>query len=66
VALGRPSAAGGRAAVAAVREAVRLMAAGDGDALGTRGRARPRCLPTCAQHMTCGSCSWRARCGSST
>jgi autoinducer 2 (AI-2) kinase len=35
VALGRPSAAGGRAAVAAVREAARLMAAGDGDALVT-------------------------------
>jgi 4-hydroxythreonine-4-phosphate dehydrogenase len=35
VALGRSSAAGGRAAVAAVREAARLMAAGDGDALVT-------------------------------
>jgi 4-phospho-D-threonate 3-dehydrogenase / 4-phospho-D-erythronate 3-dehydrogenase len=35
VALGRPSPAGGRAAVAAVREAARLMAAGDGDALVT-------------------------------
>ena len=35
VPLGRPSAAGARAAVAAAREAVRLMAAGDGDALVT-------------------------------
>jgi 4-hydroxythreonine-4-phosphate dehydrogenase len=35
VPLGRPSAAGGRAAVTAVREAARLMAAGDGDALVT-------------------------------
>ena len=35
VPLGRPSAAGGRAAVAAVREAARLVAAGDGDALVT-------------------------------
>ena len=35
VAPGQPSAAGGRAAVAAVREAARLMAAGDGDALVT-------------------------------
>jgi len=33
--LGRPSAAGGQMAVAAVREAARLMAAGDGDALVT-------------------------------
>ena len=35
VPLGRPSAAGGQMAVAAVREAARLMAAGDGDALVT-------------------------------
>ena len=35
VPLGRPSAAGGRAAVTAVREAARLVAAGDGDALVT-------------------------------
>jgi 4-phospho-D-threonate 3-dehydrogenase / 4-phospho-D-erythronate 3-dehydrogenase len=35
VPLGRPSAAGGRAAVSAVREAARLVAAGDGDALVT-------------------------------
>ena len=35
VPLGQPSAAGGRAAVTAVREAARLMAAGDGDALVT-------------------------------
>jgi 4-phospho-D-threonate 3-dehydrogenase / 4-phospho-D-erythronate 3-dehydrogenase len=33
--LGRPSAAGGRAAVTAVREAARLVATGDGDALVT-------------------------------
>ena len=35
VPLGHPSAAGGRAAVAAVREAAALVAAGDGDALVT-------------------------------
>jgi 4-hydroxythreonine-4-phosphate dehydrogenase len=35
VPLGRPSAAGGRAAATAVREAARLVAAGDGDALVT-------------------------------
>ena len=35
VPLGRPSAAGGQMAVAAVREAARLMAAGDGNALVT-------------------------------
>jgi len=35
VPLGQPSAAGGHAAVTAVREAARLMAAGDGDALVT-------------------------------
>jgi 4-hydroxythreonine-4-phosphate dehydrogenase len=35
VPLGRPSAAGARAAVAAVREAARLMASGEGDALVT-------------------------------
>ena len=35
VPLGQPSAAGGRAAVAAVREAAALVAAGDGDALVT-------------------------------
>ena len=35
VPLGRPSAAGGRAAVTAVREAARRVAAGDGDALVT-------------------------------
>ena len=35
VPLGRPSAAGGRAAVAAVREAAAMVAAGAGDALVT-------------------------------
>ena len=35
VPVGQPSAAGGRAAVSAVREAARLVAAGDGDALVT-------------------------------
>jgi 4-hydroxythreonine-4-phosphate dehydrogenase len=35
VPVGRPSAAGGQAAVAAVQEAVRLMASGDGDVLVT-------------------------------
>jgi 4-hydroxythreonine-4-phosphate dehydrogenase len=35
VPVGRPSAAGGRAAVAALREATRLLAAGDGDVLVT-------------------------------
>ncbi len=33
---------------------------------GTRGLARPRCWLTCAQPVTCGCCSWRARCGWST